>query len=169
MHFVRDPLSKTLLAAAIVLMAAALVLSLLAFLHRPEGQWDPLGAYPQSVPTKPMFHLNEAVTLTGQKCSKVDGVTTHITRTWVPANISGIAVQDENGVGRTRYRSCGPSPTEHLYRYRDVIPAAVAAIVREDPIHARVWVISGTDIPYDKSGRVGAARTYTSQQFELVP
>lgn len=165
--FHRDNWSKAFLLVGLIALVIAGLLVAAVIVRPTSSQYDPLGNYPQQTVDKLTYHLNQTVNVTAQKCAKSDGVMVHGDKSWTAVLSPGIHINEAGGSSALRFKSCGPTAHTREFHYRNLIPQAVAAIVRQSG--PSLWRISGTDVPYDSEGRQGVARTWATQTFRLVP
>ncbi len=169
-EFHKDTLSRWLLivaAAAVALGVFGVGLLLVLFpVHVKE--YDPLGPYPMQQVERARYHITDLVEVTARKCAKTDGVAVRGTTFWVNTNASGTTVSTTSGVGALRYKSCGPTPNDKAFHFKNTVPVPVREIVKaEGPT---VWYLTGTETPYKPaSGELGVPRTWTTDTFTLVP
>lgn len=163
----RDPLARILIVVALLSLFVAVIITGLVLTRETPGPWDPLGDYPQQTTSKLVYHLGDTVDTTAKKCARQDGVTVRSARAWKAVDDPGVVVQFDTGTGNPRYRSCGPDRRTAAYRFRNLVPDAVVALVKSGA--ARIWRITGTDTPYDASGREGVPRSWSTNPFMIVP
>jgi hypothetical protein len=165
-QFHKDRVSRTFLVIGLACVLVAVGISVVALVHaNRKTVWDPLGAFPIQHPDKSIYHLNETITVTAQKCAKQDGTHTRGTLAWVPVQNQGTII-NEQGFQGLFYRSCGPDPHTHQFVFKNPIPTAVVDIVALNG--PSLWRIQGVDTPY-RNGTDGVPRAWQTDVFKLEP
>jgi hypothetical protein len=161
-----DLFSRVLLILGIALLVIAIVLTALVLTRHTKGDWDPLGPYPQQETGAAVYHSNQLVDVTAQKCAKTDRVMVSGVRAWTSTDQPGLSIVQDGGRSATRYKSCGPDAHTTHFHYKNVIPDAVVALVKNG---AHEWRLTGTDTPYKEDGERGVPRTWTTNSFAILP